>query len=106
MNEIKTSGDLPQPKPEVFKDFSDMEEIEPSMSNMDNTIDDGMDEQLRAQPGKVYGKHAAWNFNACVWFENGMFHSEVWVHRAPRQTFSAGTLRELMDMANAEYGSE
>lgn len=91
---------------QVFRDFANMEEIKPHMSNCDHRIDDGMEEQLRAAPGEVYSRHAAWNFNAKVWFEGGKFHSEVWVYRSPRQTFTADTLRELMDLANAEYGSE
>lgn len=90
----------------VFRDFSEMEEIEAHMSNFDHVIDDGMEEQLRAQPGKVYSRHAAWNFNAKVWFEDGQFHSEIWVYCSPRETLHAETLRELMQVANDEYGHE
>lgn len=83
-----------------------MEEIEEHMSNFDHEIDEGMDEQLRAQPGKVFSRHAACNFNAKVWFEGDEFHSEVWVYGSPRKTISALTLRELMRLANDEYGDE
>ena len=87
-----------------FRDFSEMEEIEAHMSNFDHVIDEGMDEQLRAQPGKVFSRHAAWNFNGKVWFEGDAFHSEIWVYGSPRQTLHAPTLRELMKLANDEYG--
>lgn len=96
----------PSGEPQVFRDFSGMIEIDECMSNCDHTIDDGMAEQLRAAPGQVYSRHAAWNFNGKVWFENGTFYEEVWVYCTPRETLSAPSLRELMDVVNAKYGSE
>lgn len=92
--------------PQVFRDFSGMTEIDECMSNCDHSIDAGMEEKLRANPGQVFSRHAAWNFNGKVWFENDAFYSEIWVYGSPRQTFSASSLRELMDRANDEYGHD
>lgn len=91
-------------KPQVFRDFDQMTQIEPLMSNCGHTIDDCMDEQLRANPGVAYSQHCAWNFHGTVWFENEAFHEEVWVYGSPRQTISAASLQELMTKVNDEYG--
>lgn len=80
-------------------------ELELGMSNMDGSIDDGLAEALKQQAGSVYAQHAAWNFCGYVWYENGMFHEEVWVYNAPRTVINADTLQELMSDVNAEYGS-
>ena len=96
----------PSGEPQVFRDFSGMTEIDEHMSNCDHTIDDGMAEQLRAAPGRVYSRHAGWNFNGKVWFEDGLFREEVWIYHRPRETISAKSLRELMDAVNERYGSE
>lgn len=73
------------------------------MSNFDLSIDDDMGAALRA--GGTMAEHCAWNFHGDVWFEDGQFHEEVWAYGAYRETFSAETLEELMELANAEYGS-
>lgn len=83
-----------------------MEEINLGMSNFDGSIDDGMAEALRAQPGKVFGCHYGWNFNGSVYFYDGMFHEEVWVYGSPRETISANSLPELMDAVCDKYGSD
>ena len=93
-------------KSQAFRDFDSMIEIEESMSNCYHEIDEGIDEKLRAQPGKVFSRHAGWNFNGKVWFENDAFHEEVWVYGTPRQTLSAPSLRELMTVVNNEYGDD
>ena len=82
----------------------EMEEIDLGMSNFDGAIDDGFAEALTARPGGVFGRHAAWDFNGKVYFEDGQFHEEVWVYGSPRETISASTLRELMDSVCDEYG--
>ena len=81
-----------------------MIEIDYRMSNFDNNIDEGFAEALQANPGKVFGRHAAWDFNGKVWFDEGKFHDEVMVKRLLRKTMSAGSLRELMDVVCDEFG--
>lgn len=74
------------------------------MSNFDHSIDTGLAEALQARPGKVFGRHAGWNFNGRVFFSDGRFHEEVWVYGSPRETVSADTLPELMEEVCYRYG--
>ncbi len=81
------------------------EETHLGMTNFDHTIDAEFATVLQAAPARVYGRHAAYNFNGLVWFEDGLFHEQVWQFRSPRQIFSALTLQELMNAVNAAWGS-
>jgi hypothetical protein len=83
--------------PEIF------EEIDRSMSNFDHTIDEGFEDALKG--GKVFGRHAAWDFNGLVWYQDGKFHEEVWVYRSYRKTYGADTLELLMEGVNRDFGS-
>ncbi len=78
-------------------------ESDHGMSNFDQSVDDGLEDDLRAG---MKGRHAAWNFNGLVWLDDwtGMFcevvrrfHVIVAVHAAP-------TLEELMHEVNDEHG--
>jgi hypothetical protein len=79
-------------------------ETDLGMSNLDHTIDDGFEEHLRNEP--AWGRHAAWNFNGRVWYENGQFHEQVWRYGQPVEHFSSSTLTELMEKVSDEYGWE
>lgn len=72
-----------------------------SMSNFDLEIEDGLEEELKQ--GKLV-RHAGWNFNARVWFEDGKFYSQVWVYGSPRQTFCSDDLATLAAAVNDRYG--
>lgn len=76
------------------------------MSNCGYEVDDGFEEAIRAEPGKVYGRHAGRNFNGHVWFDGEKFVEQPWVYGVPRQPISAPTLRELMAAVNEVYGSD
>ena len=76
------------------------------MTNFDGTIDDGLSDALQAQPGKVFGIHAGWNFNGRVYFNDGKFWEEVWVYGSPVDTISADSLLELMDAVCDRYGND
>jgi hypothetical protein len=82
----------------------DWVEIDMGMTNFDHAIEPGFEDALRR--GGVWGRHAAWNFNGRVWFEDGEFHEQVWVYGAPRAILSASTLEDLMCKVNDEYGSD
>lgn len=73
------------------------------ISNLDNEIDPGMEEDLRAG---MHGEHSAWNFHGEVWYDpsENVFKEEVSVCREVRGTVSAPTLEELMAEVNSEYG--
>lgn len=76
------------------------------MSNCDGGITPGFEEALRAAPGKVYGLHAAWEFNGHVWFDGEKFIEQPWRHHVPREPISAPTLDELRRAVNDEWGWE
>lgn len=75
------------------------------MSNFDHTIDEGFAEALMAEPGRVFGAHAGWEFYGYVWFSDGQFHEEIWRHGSPREIMSAPTCAELMEAVCEEWGS-
>jgi hypothetical protein len=76
------------------------------MSNFDDSIDPGFEDALRSSPGKVFGLHAAWNFNGKVWFSDGKFFEEVWVYNRIEEILSANSLRELKDLASENFGHD
>ena len=78
-------------------------EIPLGMSNYNFSIDEGFSEALK-NGGKVFGRHAAWNFNALIYFQDGLFYSDIWRYRIYMETLFAPTLRELMELNNEKYG--
>lgn len=87
-----------------MKNLDAMRELDMHMSNADQSIDDGLAEALRAEPGKVCAQHAAWNFCGYTYFEDGQYRTQVWVRGTPRETVSAPTLDALMTITNDKYG--
>lgn len=84
----------------------DMIETHLGMSNLDLSIDAGFESAIRADPGRVFGRHAAWNFNGRVWFDGEIFIEEVWTYGSPVQVIRSRSLNDLMGKVNAIYGSE
>jgi hypothetical protein len=74
------------------------------MTNLDQSIEEGFEEALRAAPNRVFGRHAAWEFNGLVWFDGEQFCEEVWRYHSPIEIMTAPTLRELMCVVNDKYG--
>ena len=90
-----------------MKNLDTMEFLpEIEMSNFDHTIDEGLEEVLRANPARKYAQHSAWDFCGYVWFENGKFFEQVWRYKAPIDELEANDLKELMLETNLLYGSE
>jgi hypothetical protein len=77
-------------------------EIDLGMTNFDHSIDPGFEQRIRAE--KVWGRHSAWDFNGRVWFEDGVFHEQVWTYGTPDDHFTAETLTELMEIVSDVYG--
>jgi hypothetical protein len=73
------------------------------MSNFDHEINPDAEEFLKNH--KVYGDYPAWNFHGSVWFENGMFHCEIWQYHSHVDTISESSLAEIMESASDLYGS-
>lgn len=80
-----------------------LESIGTIMSNFDHGIEEGAEERLKTEP--VFGEYTAWNFWAAVWFEDGVFKCMVKQYRSHVSTFSAETLREIMEEASDRYGA-
>src|SRR5260370_37964870 len=78
----------------------DYQEIDLGMTNFDGSIDDGLDEALRT--GKVFGRHAGWEFNGRGWVQDGQFHEAGSRDRCHVDTISGATLQELMEAREAE----
>lgn len=74
------------------------------MTNFDNSISPGLEEELKSE--KVYCHHSAWEFNGDVWYEDGLFHEAVYRYHVFVEHHEAPTLRELMTMVNDEHGWE
>lgn len=73
------------------------------MSNFDQSVDDGLEADLRAG---MRARHSAWNFNGQVWYDGtaDVFREEVSVYHVVRAEHSAATLEELMRVVNDEFG--
>lgn len=87
-------------------DTDDMTEISLGMSNFDMSVDEWFEDALRKDEGKVFGRHAGWNFNGKVYFSNGLFYEEVWRYGRIIETFSSENLKELMIDVCENYGYE
>jgi len=76
------------------------------MSNLDHSVEPWAEEKLKV--GKVYGRHAAWDFNALVWYdgESGKFRSQVWCYGSPVAEHEADSLEDLMTVNNENHGSD
>ena len=72
------------------------------MSNFDHEIDEGFEDALRSTP--VYGRHSGLNFNGLVWFQDGVFHEQIWRHREPVGICYAESLDALMRTVNDSHG--
>ena len=84
----------------------DMHELSTGMSNFDHGIDDSFEAELRTREARVFGRHAALEFNGLVWFEKGQFHELVFRYGTAEELISASTLEELMDEVNEKWGDE
>jgi hypothetical protein len=72
------------------------------LSNLDGSVPEDVDGQLRDKP--VWTRHAAWEFNGKVWWQDGQFHEQVWRYHKPVATYSAETLDELYRTVNDAWG--
>ena len=84
----------------------DMDHTKLGMTNFDKSIDLGFEAALRQRPGEVCGQYAAAHFCGWVWFEDDMFHCEVWVYNQIKETISADSLKLIMTKVSNRYGWE
>jgi hypothetical protein len=71
-------------------------------SNCDHALDATVADQLKA--GDCYAQHAAWDFCAYVWFENGRYRSYVMRYGSHRATLENDDLADLIRQTNDEFG--
>ncbi len=91
----------------VMPDLESMDELDGVYSNcFHEGVDHEVASELKANPGKAYAQHAAYNFCGYVWFSAGQFHEQIWVHRRMVEVLSADEIEELIENANDQYGRE
>lgn len=83
---------------------SGMPEASCGYSNFDYLWDDGGRDAVNS--GEFFARHAAWNFNGCIWKDLDGYHEEVWVYHQHVATVDAETLDDLIEKVNSEYGYE
>jgi hypothetical protein len=74
------------------------------MSNCYHTIDEGLEEALKA--GDVWAKYHGWNFNCNVHWDASreQFHAEVWHFRQHVDDIYADSLDGIMQNVSNEWG--
>lgn len=72
------------------------------MSNFDYTIISETENAIKGQ--KLFSRYSAMNFNGIVWWENDLWHCEVWRFKSYQQTFSSESLKGIMNDVSSEYG--
>ena len=87
-------------------DKDTMTEIDLGMSNLDQTIDEGLAEALKKAPNEVLAQYAGWNFCGYVWFDGSQFVCQVWVHKSPQVEIKADTLENIMTSVSEKYGAD
>lgn len=84
--------------------------VEPSWesvySNMDHHLDRALADRMKAEP--LFARHAAWNFNAVVWYEPepALWHSVVRRYGAVVAHFTGVEIMDVVRPANERFGSE
>jgi hypothetical protein len=71
------------------------------MTNYDHSVEEAVAERLRR--GGMCGQHTALGFHGWVWFADGRWHEQVFVHHVAQGSFSADSLEELMGIVNNEF---
>lgn len=79
-------------------------EIEGELSNLDFTIDEGVEAELRS--GDTIAGYAGWNFYGEVWYEpdDDLFYCGVKQYCAHVDTIAEATLLDLMHAVSRRYG--
>jgi hypothetical protein len=82
----------------------DWPEIGILMSNFDCKVDTEVADRLRKE--QVIASYTGYNFYAYCWFQDGLFHADVWLYSSHVDTMSAETPEELMKEVSDEFGWE
>ena len=89
---------------EIRLPFNFQQYEETIMSNFDHEIDIIVQEAIKNKP--FWSAYSGWNFYGKVWYQDNLWHCEVWTYQSYSETFSAETLEEIMSDICDNYGSE
>ena len=73
-------------------------------SNIDHTMDEGLESVLKSNEGRLYALHGADNFVGYLFYEKGKFFEEVWIYGCLTEVRSDTDLKRLISETNDEYG--
>lgn len=74
-------------------------------SNFDHELDTAVAERMKHCPGE-YAPHPAWNFHGRIWYKDGRWREQVWVHGAPRAEYESESIKDLIQHVVGVHGSE
>lgn len=77
----------------------------PGYSNCDHEWDDGFDAADLILRGET-APHYAWDHCGAIWWEDGNFREQVWRYGIPIVVITRGSLAELVDAVNDEFGHD
>ena len=73
------------------------------MSNFDHQI---INETLDAiKENFLFSRYPGLNFNGLVWWQDDLWHCEVWQNQSYKQTFSSTELETIAEEVSSEFGS-
>ncbi len=74
-------------------------------SNFDHELDEEIAARLANEDGTA-AEHSAWEFHGDIWREGERWFNLIMCHHCHVATIEADTLRDVIDQANAEFGTE
>ena len=89
---------------EIIDKRPDLPLFQGEITNLDFTVDEGVEEALLARTHRVV--YSGWNFNGQVWHDGEQFVCQPWTYHLPNDLHRAGTLKELMHSVSGQYGYE
>ena len=74
-------------------------------SNFDHVLDEEIAKRLSEEPD-TYGTHAAYNYCAYVWFDDGRWYECVWRYGAPIELLNAESIKDVIRETVETWGDE
>ena len=77
-----------------------------NISNSDHTKSDRDFANKELKGKKLFCPHAAWNFYAYIWHENGKFYEQVTRYGEHLETINGDSVEDVYNQACEKYGKE
>lgn len=74
-------------------------------SNYSHEWDEAFEPTALVERG-VVAPHTAWDHFGAIWWQDGQFHEQIWVHGAVLAVVSERSLQSLIRRVNDEWGEE